>query len=70
MLYQIKAEFYCTSNSDTLLVSNLAEYVSKTFDISEVFHSPLINSGTLKWANFELVKRRLKKRSDKYSSRY
>jgi hypothetical protein len=63
MSYQIKAEFYRTSNSDTLLVSNLA--VSKTFDISEVFRFPLINSGILKWANFELVKLRLKKRSDK-----
>jgi hypothetical protein len=65
MSYQIKAEFCRPSNSDTLLVSNLAAYVSKTFDISEVFRFPLINSGILKWANFKLVKRRLKKRSDK-----
>ena len=66
MSYQIKAEYRRTSNSDTLLISNITACVSpKTFDISEVFRSPLINSGILKWANFELVKRRLKKRSDK-----
>jgi hypothetical protein len=54
-----------TSNSDTLLVSNLAARLSKTFDLPEAFRFPLINSGILKWANFALVKRRLKKRSDK-----
>ncbi|MGH9913029.1 MAG: hypothetical protein ACRD4W_11335 [Nitrososphaeraceae archaeon] len=66
MSYQIKTEFFLrTSNSDTLLVSNLAARLSKTFDLPEAFHFPLINSGILKWANLELDKRRLKKRSIK-----
>lgn len=65
MSYQIKTVFLRTSSSDTLLVSNLAACLSKTFDLPEAFRFPLINNGIVKWANLELEKRRLKKRSDK-----
>ncbi|MGI0043402.1 MAG: hypothetical protein ACRD47_06795 [Nitrososphaeraceae archaeon] len=65
MSNQIKTEFLRTSTSDTLLISNLAAPLSKAFDFPEMFRFPPIDSGILKWANLELEKRRLKKRSDK-----
>ena len=70
MSYQIKTEFLRTSNSDTLLVSNLAARLSKAclskaFDFPEMFRFPPVNRDILKSANLEVEKRRLKKSYDK-----
>ena len=61
MSYQIKTEFLRTSNSDTLLVSNLVARLSKAFDFPEMFRFPLIISDILKWANLELETKAKKK---------